>query len=231
MGLAQGHTASKWQSGSISGLPDFPAQSLLYFVAGGGMAMGKRLRKDIFVCAEAQIMECALSLLPPLLCFQPGTSASSYSSSFLPFFHILVFISILNHHPHLFIALNRIAPPCCLSWVHGGDGHQDPAPIISHTFRDPDMSGKPNFLSLPRVQRLATPLSMLFASWGKVQLGPLPGSPPCQSKSLTSRTPRRQLETCRSRAHRGPTTNPFSPSQAQNPPRFEQASSGGILLQ
>ena len=100
--------------------------------------------------------------------------------------------------------------------------------------RDPEMRdfcGKPNFLSPPQVQPLATPLSMLFASCGKIQLGPLPGSPPCQPRSLTSRTPRRQLETCRSRAHRGPTTNPFSPSQAQNPPRFEQASSGGTLLQ
>ena len=43
MGLAQGHTASKWQSGSISGLPDFPAQSLLYLMAGwGGHGYGKK---------------------------------------------------------------------------------------------------------------------------------------------------------------------------------------------
>ena len=65
MGPAQGHTASKWQSVCLMNLSQICliSQPEVFCISREGY-WGKKLRKAIFVCAEAQITECALSLSP-----------------------------------------------------------------------------------------------------------------------------------------------------------------------
>ena len=129
MGPAQGNTASKWQSGLphelTSDLSDFPAQSLLYFT--GGILRGKKLRKDIFVCAEAQITECALSLSPLASSqedWSPTHPPSSLSSTSWPLSRYWI-ITYLRSQPW-----TKQCPPCCLSWAHEGDGPRTQHPFF-----------------------------------------------------------------------------------------------------
>lgn len=165
-----------------------------------------------------------------------GFKSVYYPSSFLLFSHILVIISFLNQHPPLFTALNQTAPTL-LSFL-GPWKIQSPGPS---TLFFPWVLGswkggfqrKPSLLSPPETQPFATPLSMLFASRSKVWLGPLPGSPLCQSRSeLSSRILRRQPEPHRSEAHRVGTMNPprFGHTRAVGGHSFSEEAQGHMDL-
>lgn len=209
------------QSGLISAR-HFSAQNLLYSIQ---LGKGGVLRKNIFQCAKAKITEfvlylyytqpqfpnkrmqvCLLSILLPPFRLHPGLHQFP-ESSFTPCSQ----------------SWAKQNPPCCLSWVPGRYSNQDLAPIFSHGFWAPekwDFQSKPSFLFPPETQSFVTPLSMSFASWSKVWLGSLPGSPLCQSRSLSSRALRRWPQLHRRGTHRSPTKNILSLSQAQNLPRF-----------
>lgn len=105
--------------------------------------------------------------------FQPG-GLESYPSSFLPFFYILAFIQVLNHHLPSFTALNKTVPTLLSFLSPRRRWSQDPAPIFPHRFWDPEMRDfwdKPSFLSPLQVHPLPHSFPCCLLPGAKSSLG------------------------------------------------------------